>query len=31
MRHYLWMLVVGINGAAIARLFMPGSEHIGKI
>jgi hypothetical protein len=24
MRHYLWMLVVGINVAAIARLFMPG-------
>jgi uncharacterized membrane protein YeaQ/YmgE (transglycosylase-associated protein family) len=31
MRHYLWMLVVGIIDAAIARLFMPGSEHIGNL
>jgi len=29
--HYLWMFVVGIVVGAIARLFMPGSEHLGII
>ena len=31
MLHYLWMFVVGIVVGAIARLFMPGSEHLGVI
>ena len=29
MLHYLWMFIVGIVVGAIARLIMPGSEHIG--
>ncbi len=29
MFHFLWMFVVGIVAGAIARLVMPGSEHIG--
>jgi len=29
MLHYLWMLIVGIVVGAIARLIMPGSEHLG--
>jgi uncharacterized membrane protein YeaQ/YmgE (transglycosylase-associated protein family) len=31
MFHYLWMFIVGIAVGAIARLIMPGSEHIGLI
>ena len=31
MLHYLWMFVVGIVVGAIARLIMPGSEHLGLI
>ena len=29
--HYLWMFIVGIVVGAIARLIMPGSEHIGLL
>ena len=29
--HYLWVFVVGIIVGAIARLIMPGAEHIGTI
>ncbi|MBS0308206.1 MAG: GlsB/YeaQ/YmgE family stress response membrane protein [Proteobacteria bacterium] len=29
MLHYLWMFIVGIVVGAIARLLLPGSEHIG--
>lgn len=29
MLHYLWMFIVGIVVGAIARLIMPGSEHMG--
>ncbi len=29
MLHYLWMFIVGIIVGAIARLIMPGSEHLG--
>jgi uncharacterized membrane protein YeaQ/YmgE (transglycosylase-associated protein family) len=29
--HYLWMFIVGIIVGAIARLIMPGSEHMGLI
>jgi len=29
--HYLWMFVVGIVVGAIARLIMPGAEHLGII
>jgi uncharacterized membrane protein YeaQ/YmgE (transglycosylase-associated protein family) len=31
MLHYLWMLIVGIVVGAVARLIMPGSEHIGLL
>lgn len=31
MLHYLWMFIVGIVVGAIARLIMPGSEHIGLL
>jgi len=31
MLHYLWMFVVGIVVGAIARLIMPGSEHLGLL
>jgi uncharacterized membrane protein YeaQ/YmgE (transglycosylase-associated protein family) len=29
MLHFLWMFVVGIVVGAIARLIMPGSQHMG--
>ncbi|WP_343583127.1 GlsB/YeaQ/YmgE family stress response membrane protein [Herbaspirillum sp.] len=29
MMHYLWMFIVGIVVGAIARLVVPGSEHMG--
>jgi uncharacterized membrane protein YeaQ/YmgE (transglycosylase-associated protein family) len=29
--HILWMFIVGIIVGAIARLLMPGAEHIGLI
>ena len=29
MLHYLWMFIVGIVVGAIARLIIPGSEHMG--
>jgi uncharacterized membrane protein YeaQ/YmgE (transglycosylase-associated protein family) len=29
MLHYLWMFIIGIVVGAIARLIMPGSEHLG--
>jgi uncharacterized membrane protein YeaQ/YmgE (transglycosylase-associated protein family) len=29
MFHYLWMFVVGIIAGAVARLLMPGNEHMG--
>ena len=29
MLHFLWMFIVGIVVGAIARLIMPGSQHIG--
>jgi uncharacterized membrane protein YeaQ/YmgE (transglycosylase-associated protein family) len=31
MLHYLWMFVVGIVVGAIARLIMPGANHMGII
>ena len=31
MLHLLWMFVVGIIVGAIARLIMPGSEHMGLL
>jgi uncharacterized membrane protein YeaQ/YmgE (transglycosylase-associated protein family) len=31
MLHYLWMFIVGIVVGAIARLIMPGSEHLGML
>jgi len=31
MLHYLWMFIVGIVVGAVARLIMPGSEHLGLI
>lgn len=31
MLHYLWMFVVGIVVGAIARVIMPGAEHLGII
>lgn len=31
MLHYLWMFVVGIVVGALARMIMPGSEHLGLI
>jgi uncharacterized membrane protein YeaQ/YmgE (transglycosylase-associated protein family) len=31
MLHYLWMFIVGIVVGAIARLIMPGSEHLGLV
>jgi uncharacterized membrane protein YeaQ/YmgE (transglycosylase-associated protein family) len=31
MLHYLWMFIVGIVVGAIARLIMPGAEHMGII
>jgi len=29
MLHYLWMFIIGLVVGAIARLIMPGSEHLG--
>ena len=29
MLHFIWMFIVGIVVGAIARLIMPGSQHIG--
>jgi len=29
MLHFLWMFIIGIVIGAIARLIMPGSEHLG--
>ena len=29
MLHILWMFIVGVVVGAIARLIMPGSEHLG--
>jgi uncharacterized membrane protein YeaQ/YmgE (transglycosylase-associated protein family) len=29
MLHYLWMFLIGIVVGAIARLIMPGAEHLG--
>ncbi|SCK13505.1 GlsB/YeaQ/YmgE family stress response membrane protein [Vogesella sp. LIG4] len=31
MLHILWMFIVGIVVGAIARLIMPGSEHLGLL
>ena len=31
MIHYLWMFIVGIVVGAIARLIVPGQEHMGLI
>jgi uncharacterized membrane protein YeaQ/YmgE (transglycosylase-associated protein family) len=31
MLHYLWMFIVGIVVGAIARLLMPGAEHLGLV
>ena len=31
MLHFLWMFIVGIIVGAIARLLMPGSEHMGLL
>lgn len=31
MLHLLWMFIVGIVVGAIARLIMPGSEHLGLL
>ena len=31
MLHLLWMFVVGIVVGAVARMIMPGSEHLGLI
>lgn len=31
MLHYLWMFIVGIVVGALARLIMPGSEHLGLL
>lgn len=31
MLHFLWMFIVGIVVGAIARLIMPGSEHLGLL
>ena len=31
MLHYLWMFIVGIVVGAIARLLMPGAEHLGLL
>ena len=31
MLHILWMFIVGIIVGAIARLLMPGAEHMGVI
>ncbi len=31
MLHLLWMFIVGIVVGAIARLVMPGSEHMGLL
>jgi uncharacterized membrane protein YeaQ/YmgE (transglycosylase-associated protein family) len=31
MLHYLWMLIIGVVVGAIARLIMPGSEHLGLL
>ena len=31
MIHYLWMFIVGIVVGAIARLIVPGQEHVGLI
>jgi uncharacterized membrane protein YeaQ/YmgE (transglycosylase-associated protein family) len=31
MLHYVWMFVVGIVVGAIARLIMPGTEHMGLL
>ena len=29
MLHYLWMFIIGIVVGAVARLIMPGNEHLG--
>jgi uncharacterized membrane protein YeaQ/YmgE (transglycosylase-associated protein family) len=29
--HYLWMFIIGIVVGAIARLLMPGPQHMGLI
>jgi uncharacterized membrane protein YeaQ/YmgE (transglycosylase-associated protein family) len=31
MLHYLWMFIVGIVVGLVARLIMPGSEHLGLL
>lgn len=31
MMHYIWMFIVGIVVGAIARLIVPGSEHLGLL
>lgn len=31
MMHYIWMFIVGIVVGAIARLIVPGSEHLGIV
>ncbi len=31
MLHFLWMFIIGIIVGAIARMIMPGSEHMGLI
>ncbi len=31
MLHYLWMFIVGILVGAVARMIMPGSEHLGLL
>ncbi|HTD04365.1 GlsB/YeaQ/YmgE family stress response membrane protein [Undibacterium sp.] len=31
MMHYIWMFVIGIVVGAIARLIVPGSEHLGLL
>ena len=31
MLHYVWMFVVGIVVGAIARLIMPGAQHLGVL
>jgi uncharacterized membrane protein YeaQ/YmgE (transglycosylase-associated protein family) len=31
MMHYVWMFIVGIVVGAIARLIVPGSEHLGLL
>ena len=31
MLHYLWMFIIGIVVGALARLLMPGDQHMGLI